>query len=44
MVPATLLVAIIGLVWLIGMVVPPSRQYALDIGKQTADMLRALTC
>ncbi|KIZ15951.1 hypothetical protein SNA_22095 [Streptomyces natalensis ATCC 27448] len=43
MVPVTLLVAVLGIVWLIGMLVPPAREYALDIGKQTASMMRALT-
>ncbi|WP_329460864.1 hypothetical protein [Streptomyces sp. NBC_01431] len=39
----TLLVAVLSLVWLIGVIVPPARQYALDVGKQTASMVRALT-
>lgn len=43
MVPVTLLVAVLSLVWLIGVIVPPARQYALDVGKQTASMVRALT-
>jgi len=43
MVPVTLLVTVLGLVWLIAVVVPPARQYALDVGKQTASMVRSLT-
>lgn len=43
MVPVTLLVAVIGVVWLIGTLVPPARQYALEVGKQTTSMMRALT-
>ncbi|KPC96694.1 hypothetical protein ADL27_02340 [Streptomyces sp. NRRL F-6602] len=42
-VPLTLLTVVIGLIWLIGAVVPPVRQYALDVGRQTTGMLRALS-
>ncbi len=43
MVPLTLLVAVLGLVWLIGIAIPQARQYALEVGKQTVSMMRALT-
>ena len=42
MVPVTLLVTVLSVVWLIGALVPPVRQYALDVGKQTVSMMRAL--
>ncbi|MDJ0346353.1 hypothetical protein QMK19_36410 [Streptomyces sp. H10-C2] len=43
MIPVTLLITVLGLIWLICIAVPPARQYALEIGKQTATMMRALT-
>ncbi|MEV6542549.1 hypothetical protein [Streptomyces sp. NPDC051665] len=43
MVPLTLLITVIGLIWMIAVLVPPARQYALEVGKQTMGMMRALT-
>ncbi|MCX4670950.1 hypothetical protein OG453_30355 [Streptomyces sp. NBC_01381] len=43
MVPMTVLITVIGLIWPAGIIIPPARQYALEVGKQTTGMMRALT-
>ncbi|MEV6513792.1 hypothetical protein AB0M61_47785 [Streptomyces sp. NPDC051642] len=42
MVPLTLLITVIGAIWMIAVLVPPARQYALEVGKQTLGMVREL--